>query len=74
MHHTLTPAYGRDYKSKPAVLSDWLAGKDFMLEEPWRAVPINEPDADKSASYNVRYGKLERVAVLRYNKGAWHIL
>lgn len=24
-----TPAYGRDYKSKKAVLDDWKAGKDF---------------------------------------------
>ena len=23
------PAYGRDYKSKAAVLADWQAGKDF---------------------------------------------
>jgi hypothetical protein len=23
------PAYGRDYKSKAAVLADWKAGKDF---------------------------------------------
>jgi hypothetical protein len=23
------PAYGRDYKSKAAVLADWNAGKDF---------------------------------------------
>lgn len=23
------PAYGRDYRSKTAVLADWTAGKDF---------------------------------------------
>lgn len=27
---TVTPAYGRDYKSKAAVLADWKAGKDFQ--------------------------------------------
>lgn len=27
---TLVPAYGRDYKSKRALLEDWEAGKDFM--------------------------------------------
>jgi len=26
-----TPAYGRDYKSKAAVLADWQNGKDFEL-------------------------------------------
>jgi hypothetical protein len=27
---TVLPAYGRDYKSKAAVLQDWNDGKDFM--------------------------------------------
>jgi hypothetical protein len=26
------PAYGRDYKSKEAVLADWKAGKDFRSD------------------------------------------
>ena len=26
------PAYGRDYKSKAAVLADWKAGKDFKSD------------------------------------------
>lgn len=29
---TLTPAYGRDYKSRPAVITDWEAGKDFTIQ------------------------------------------
>lgn len=28
---TLTPAYGRDYKSKAAVQADFDAGKDFQI-------------------------------------------
>jgi hypothetical protein len=27
---TLVPAYGRDYSSKKALITDWEAGKDFM--------------------------------------------
>jgi hypothetical protein len=27
---TLVPAYGRDYKSKAAVMKDWTGGKDFQ--------------------------------------------
>lgn len=27
----VTPAYGRDYKSKAQALADWFAGKDFVL-------------------------------------------
>ena len=28
---TLQPAYGRDYKSKAAVLADWNDNKDFRV-------------------------------------------
>lgn len=27
---TLVPAYGRDYKSKSALVADWESGKDFL--------------------------------------------
>ncbi len=30
MGFTLTPAYGRDYKSKKAVIADFNADKDFV--------------------------------------------
>ena len=29
---TLTPAYGRDYRSAAAVMIDWKAEKDFVLQ------------------------------------------
>lgn len=29
---TLTPIYGRDYKSKAAVLADFDANKDFIIQ------------------------------------------
>lgn len=25
-----TPAYGRDYKSRKALMADWAGGKDFL--------------------------------------------
>lgn len=31
MDFHLTPAYGRDYKSKAAVVADWNQGKDFIV-------------------------------------------
>ena len=31
MDFHLTPAYGRDYKSKAEVLAAWQARKDFIL-------------------------------------------
>lgn len=30
---TVTPAYGRDYKSQAAVKADWKAGKDFIVAD-----------------------------------------
>ena len=32
MFLTLVPAYGRDYKSKKAVLADWEANIDFLIQ------------------------------------------
>ena len=29
---TVTPAYGRDYKSARAAMEDWQAGKDFYAQ------------------------------------------
>lgn len=31
MDFHLTPAYGRDYKSRKDVETDWFGGKDFIL-------------------------------------------
>ena len=30
---TLTPAYGRDYKTSEAVIADFESGKDFILRD-----------------------------------------
>lgn len=30
---TLTPAYGRDYKNRAAIVEDLNAGKDFMMND-----------------------------------------
>ena len=29
----VVPAYGRDYKSKAAVVRDWKEGKDFIISD-----------------------------------------
>jgi hypothetical protein len=44
-HVTLSPAYGRDYKSAKAVKADYDAGKDFILNAfgcRWNGKPINK--------------------------------
>jgi len=42
----LTPAYGRDYKSKSKIMADLKAGKDFILHDEfsrWNGKYINMP-------------------------------
>lgn len=44
---TLTPAYGRDYKSGKAAVADYDAGKDFILNTFDRPnTPINKSQCD----------------------------
>lgn len=49
MYVTLTPAYGRDYKSGKTALADYNAGKDFMLntfDSPVVAINKSQCDAE----------------------------
>ncbi len=66
MYITLSPAYGRDYRSKDAVLKDWNADKDFIIESvshPYCGKYANRQDL-KGLSVRLRYFKLERVLVI----------
>lgn len=64
---TLSPAYGRDYKSKKAVKADWDADKDFIIET------VMHPDCGRYVNktqlagqeVNIRYQGLTKVAVMR---------
>lgn len=66
---TLTPAYGRDYKNKAAVLGDLNTGKDFITQPSGRYA--NGEDLKQEGEVNVRYAKLRKVLVARYTKGVW---
>ena len=66
---TLTPAYGRDYKSKKAALADWEAGKDFTIADVFsgdHGRKINREDAVNSGvrEVNIRYQQLTKIAVV----------
>lgn len=68
-HITVTPAYGRDYKSKAAILADWNADMDFTLQPD--GCYINRPQVE-SGEVNVRYSRMTKVAVLFVRKdGTW---
>ena len=67
---TLTPAYGRDYKSKKALLADWNTGKDFIINDvqsPWDNKPANKQDF-KGCSLKFRYGNLRKICTIEVSK------
>lgn len=51
-------AYGRDYKSKSAVLADWNAGKDFQCAVTGRYLSVRDNVPNQVW---VRYAKLTKV-------------
>jgi hypothetical protein len=67
---TVTPAYGRDYRSKAQAIADWEAGKDFILQDvmsPWDGKPINKEDAERSGfrTIKIRYKQMRQIAVVK---------
>ena len=66
---TLTPAYGRDYKSKAQIIADLEAGKDFILSQygsPYDGKPVNKAQLMDQRQVNVRYSGLRKVAVVKF--------
>jgi len=64
---TLTPAYGRDYKSKKAVMVDLEAGKDFIvndMSDPYDGKPCSPLQDFAGKSVVFRYGQLRKVFAL----------
>jgi hypothetical protein len=62
---TLVPAYGRDYKSKAAVLADFDAGKDFLTSGYGRDIPVDKQSL-LDLHYTrcrIRYSNLRKIAV-----------
>ena len=61
-HIVVTPAYGRDYRSKRTLMTDWKAGKDFIMQPSGMAIGINDDLSDIS-SIEFRYSGLRKVHV-----------
>lgn len=67
MFTTLTPAYGRDYKSVKALKEDIKANKDFIINDissPWDGKACSPTDF-KGEQVQFRYNKLQRVVVIK---------
>lgn len=66
---TVIPFYGRDYKSKAAVLEAWNADKDFTIQGfGGHGRAINKSDAENPEygvhSVSVRYDRNTKLAVI----------
>lgn len=61
---TLTPAYGRDYKSKAEVIAAFEAGKDFEYYHPFAGGSyVSKADFAPGARIALRYKRLRSVAL-----------
>ena len=62
---TLLPAYGRDYKSKKAILNDLNALKDFLVSHTGQY--INKPQFKELniSSFNVRYDSQRKITNIK---------
>ena len=65
MHVTLTPAYGRNYKTKAAVIADWKGGKDFVIScvfHPSDGRYINREQAQhETDTFSIRYSNNTKI-------------
>jgi hypothetical protein len=60
---TLTPAYGRDYKSGKAAKEDFLAKKDFILQPNGQCIGIG--DYAPGVTVNIRYKQMRQVTTIK---------
>jgi hypothetical protein len=58
---TITPAYGRDYKSKKAAIEDFEAGKDFVYNKMGEQGYCSIRDFEPGSTIMIRYKKLTMV-------------
>ena len=63
-HITVTPAYGRDYRSARAAKADWDKDLDFITQPEGRY--INKSQIDMYGfTVHIRYDKMRMVCVVK---------
>jgi hypothetical protein len=61
---TVTPAYGRDYKSAKAALAAWAQGLDFILQSfghPYDGKPMSMRDVSPGESIIIRFSQKRKI-------------
>ena len=65
---TLTPAYGRDYKSAKSAIADFNIGKDFIIADifhPYSGKPANRSDLPEGSTVQIRFDGLRKITVAK---------
>ena len=70
MRKTLTPAYGRDYRSAKAAKADFLGGMDFVIadiSDPYDGKPANLQDMRDAgiSEVTLRFQNLTKLTVVK---------
>lgn len=60
---TLTPAYGRDYKSKAEAIAAFESGKDFIANDYNKSGAFNINEMSKGQTVHIRYKRLTMVCL-----------
>ena len=65
MYLTLLPAYGRDYKSKKAILNDLNSLKDFIVSHSGQYINKQQFNELGITSFNVRYSQQRKLVNIK---------
>ena len=65
LRDTLTPAYGRDYKSKAEITAALNKSEDFMLQPSMQYSSGPELKAMGYTQVRVRYARLRKITVVK---------
>ncbi len=71
MFLTLLPAYGRDYKSKKAILNDLNALKDFIVSHTGQYINKQQFKELNISSFNVRYDQQRKITNIKIKDLNW---
>jgi hypothetical protein len=68
---TLSPAYGREYKSRLGIWSDLMDNKDFVCNPGRKGTYVNLPQLIelKVTEFNVRYSRMTKITVFKIKDG-----
>ena len=71
MFLTLLPAYGRDYKSKKAIIDDLNNTRDFLESTSLRAINKQQFKELNISSFNVRYDQQRKITNIKIKDLNW---